>query len=338
VKWRARTARQPLCVADLAALSRGNKKLALRPVWSQQDRARRRVTAHVNKDSQVMVQPDTDQIFREVDEELRKERFEQLWKDYGTYAAAAALAVVLSVGGWKAYEYQQAKRTAEAGAKFNAALLLLESKKTEEGEKALRGLTSSGPASYQTLARMRVAAIEQADGRGEAAVKAYDTIAADSRADTLLRGLASIKAAMLRIDSADWTEMQNRLTPFKDVKNPWHASAKELLGLAAWKAGKLPEAEAEYQAIVADPKAPQGVRQRAEVMLALLLDAAKPAVGSAVGAPASVTLTVPSATAPPQAPGKEPVVSPEQPSPKGAGAKAAGGAAGGTAGAKGAPK
>ena len=250
-----------------------------------------------------MVQRDTDEIFREVDEELRKEKFEQLWKAYGTYVAAAALAVVIGVGGWKFTEYLQAKRAAEAGARFNAAMLQLESKKTEDAEKTLREIGASSQGGYRALARMKLAALDQASGKTDAAVKAYDGIAADSGVDGLVRGLASIKSAMLRIDTADWTEMQNRLTPLKDVKNPWHASARELLGLAAWKAGKFAEAEQEYQSLVENRTTPGGIRQRAEMMLALLLDAAKaPAAATIETGPAG---GAPAATAPPQGGAKE---------------------------------
>ena len=259
---------------------------------------------HWIKGLPMMVQRDTDEIFREVDEELRKEKFEQLWKDYGTYIAVAALVVVLGVGGWKFSEYLQAKRSAEAGARFNAALLQLESKKTEDAEKALRVISGSSQGGYRALARLKLAALDQASGKADEAVKAYDGIAADTGVDGLMRGLASIKSAMLRIDVADWTEMQNRLTPLKDVKDPWHASARELLGLAAWKAGKFAEAEQEYHSLVENRTTPGGIRQRAEMMLALLLDAAK--------APATTTIETgptaggtPSATAPPQGGAKD---------------------------------
>ena len=249
-----------------------------------------------------MARQDTDEIFREVDEELRKERFEQLWKDYGAYFAAAAVALVLAVGGWKFTEYLQARRAAEAGARFNSALLLLESRKTEDAEKALRELSGTGQGGYRALSRLRLASLEQASGRTDEAVKAYDGVAADTRVDALLRGLAGLKAAMLRIDAADWTEMQNRLTPLKDAKNPWHASAKELSGLAAWKAGKFAEAEQEYQTLVESRATPGGIRQRSEMMLVLLLGAAKASAAAPIETGPKTGMT-PAATAPPQAAG-----------------------------------
>ena len=47
---------------------------------------------------------------------------------------------------------------------------------------------------------------------------------------------------MLRLDSANWTDMQNRLNDLAADGNAWRFSARELLGLAAQKAGKTEEA------------------------------------------------------------------------------------------------
>ena len=38
-------------------------------------------------------------LFREIEEELRQERFEKLWRSYGRYVIGAAVAVVVAVGG-----------------------------------------------------------------------------------------------------------------------------------------------------------------------------------------------------------------------------------------------
>jgi hypothetical protein len=236
---------------------------------------------------------ETDQIFKEIDEDLRRERFEELWNQYGTYILAGALAIVLGVGGWKATEHLQAKRAAEAGARYQAALQLAEDKKAEEADKALQAIAGSGPAGYRALARLRLAAAEAAAGRTDAAVAAYDAIAKDSDTDAALRSLGRLRAAMLRLDTADFTEMQNRLSDLKDAKNPWHYSAKELLGLAAWKAGKSLEAEKEFQALTVDTGVPPSIRQRANMMLSLLIEAGR--------APAPVQIE---GAAPAAAPGK----------------------------------
>src|SRR5580658_7140009 len=53
-------------------------------------------------------------IFQEVDEEVRREQLKKLWERYGTYIIAALILVIVAVGGWRGYEWWQAKRAAGA--------------------------------------------------------------------------------------------------------------------------------------------------------------------------------------------------------------------------------
>ena len=63
-------------------------------------------------------------IFSEVDEEVRRERLQKLWERYGVYLIAACVLLVAVVGGWRGYEWYEAKKAAEAGASFEAAIAL----------------------------------------------------------------------------------------------------------------------------------------------------------------------------------------------------------------------
>ena len=57
-------------------------------------------------------------IFREIDEELRQERFERLWKRYGKFIIGAAVAVVLIVGGYKFWEYYSLKQKEKSSVQY----------------------------------------------------------------------------------------------------------------------------------------------------------------------------------------------------------------------------
>ena len=70
------------------------------------------------------------------------------------------------------------------------------------------------------------------------------------RLDPLLADYARLQAATLRLDSANWTEMQNRLNDLAAEGNAWRFSARELLGLAAQKAGKTQEARTQFQLLL----------------------------------------------------------------------------------------
>ena len=60
-------------------------------------------------------------IFQEVDEEVRRDRFNKFWKEYGAYVIAAAVALVLGTAasvGWREYN---AQRQQEDSDRFAAA-------------------------------------------------------------------------------------------------------------------------------------------------------------------------------------------------------------------------
>ena len=51
-------------------------------------------------------------IFREVDEDLKREQFKRLWDRFGIYAIIAAVLVVALTGGWRGYLAWEQSRAA----------------------------------------------------------------------------------------------------------------------------------------------------------------------------------------------------------------------------------
>ena len=152
----------------------------------------------------------TDTFIREVEEELRREQFQRLWERFGTYAIGIAVLLVLAVAGYKYSEYHRVSTAEASGARYEAAARLASSGKPEEAHKAFEDLAKNSSAGYATLARLQLAATAAKAGRTSEALAAYEAIAADGGAsDALLRDYAALQAAVLRLDTADWTQMQN---------------------------------------------------------------------------------------------------------------------------------
>lgn len=210
-----------------------------------------------------------DLIFREVDEDLRQEQLHRLWKAYGAYIVAAALLIVAGVAGYKGWTWYQAKQAAESGARFEAALKLAEAGKEAEALKSFNELARGGSGAYPVLARFAAAAAKARSGDGDGAVADYDALAREA-GDPALRDLARLKAALILVDSASYENLKSRLSGITEEANPWRNSAWEILGLAAYRAGDLEAAAEAFETISADLGAPQEVRQRAEMMLALI--------------------------------------------------------------------
>jgi hypothetical protein len=207
-------------------------------------------------------------IFREVDEEVRREQFKKLWDRWGNYLLTAAVLVVLAIAAWRAWSWWEMKKAQEAGTAFESALASAQAGKHEEAEAAFAKIAADSPSGYRTLARLREAA-ELAQRDRAAAVKAYDALSADSRMGRTLQDLAALRAALLLADSAPASEIQARLEPLTAADRPFRHSARELVALAAWRSGDVKTARRWFDMIMTDAETPSGTRSRIEMMMAL---------------------------------------------------------------------
>jgi len=208
-------------------------------------------------------------IFQEVDEEVRRERLQQLWERHANLIIALALLVVLAVGGWRGYQWWDSQKAAESGAAFEAAAALGEADKHAEAEAAFAKLAADGTSGYRTLARFREAA-ELAKTDPAAAAKTYDALAADSAIGRTLQDAAAVRAGLILVDSAPLAEMTTRLEPLTAPDRPFRHIARELLALSAYRVGDMAAAQKWFDLIATDVDTPAGMRQRIEVLMTLV--------------------------------------------------------------------
>jgi hypothetical protein len=214
------------------------------------------------------------ELFDEVDEEVRREQLKKLWDKYSIYIIALAILIVAGVGGWRGYQYLEAKKAAEAGAAFDRAAELADQNKHAEAEAAFADLAAKAPSGYRTLARLRTAA-EIAARDKAAAAKMFDDIAADSSVAASERDLARLRAAQLLLETTAYPGMLQRLEPVAGKDGAFRHSARELLALSAWKANDATAARQWLDMIANDGETPPGLRSRAEALQALLPPVAK---------------------------------------------------------------
>ena len=214
------------------------------------------------------------ELFDEVDEEVRREQLKKLWDRYSIFIVAGALLIIAGVGGWRGYQYFEAKKAAEAGGAFDKAVELSDANKHAEAEAAFNELAAKAPSGYRMLARLRAAA-EVASRDPKAAAKLYDDIAADRSVGAEQQDLARIRAAGLLVDSAAYSEMLQRLESSTGPEATFRHTARELLALSAWRANDTAAARKWLDLIANDGETPPSLRSRAEALQALLPPVAK---------------------------------------------------------------
>lgn len=212
-----------------------------------------------------------DSLFREVEEELRRERMAKLWDAYGFYVVGLVAVLIAGIGGYQLWQGRQASLAAEGGALYDQANQLATDGKSEEALKAFETLADGGHRGYATLAVLQAAGADLKAGKQDEALAQFEKISKDSTSDPLLKSFATLQAASIRLGKADLSEMQNRLNDLAADGNPWRYNARELLGMAAYKAGDIVAATKEFDRILSDPLAPQGVAARVRVLMGSIM-------------------------------------------------------------------
>jgi len=209
-------------------------------------------------------------IFREVDEDIRKERYEKLWKRYRWWLLGITLALIIAVAAYVIIKEQNDARHIDEGRQFAAALGELEAGRLKSSADKFLALADSTDSGYLALARLRAAdvLVQASDITG--AIALYDELARDSRADLLYRELAILLAAEQLLDRAGPEEVMQRLALLVSGDGPWRSLASEITGIAQIRAGRNDAARAIFTELSADARAPNGVRSRAQEILTSL--------------------------------------------------------------------
>ncbi|MGJ8529886.1 tetratricopeptide repeat protein [Maritalea sp.] len=212
---------------------------------------------------------DTDNVFREVDEELRNERMNKLWRRFGPYVIGVAAFIILLVAGNEAWRWWQTSSANQGADQFTAAIQSVESGDLDAGQAALGDVVETGSGQYPILAKFRLAALLAEEGKTNEAVAAYDELVTTS-SDTRLRELASIFAAYLLIDAGDPAAVTQRVGEMQVDSHPMRNAAREAIGLAHYKAGNFVEARLLFDTIAADPLTPRDLGLRVSLYLGQL--------------------------------------------------------------------
>jgi hypothetical protein len=171
----------------------------------------------------------SDEFIREVDEDLRRDRFTALWRRWGAMILAGAVLIVAGTAakvGWDHWAEQAllAGSDGEAAAQFAA-------------------LAADGKTGFATLARLKEAEAKLGAKDAAGALAALEGIDGGDGGDPILRGLATLLAVEQQVASGDPATLKQQLEPLAAPGAPWRNQARELLALVAIRAGALDEAK-----------------------------------------------------------------------------------------------
>lgn len=211
-----------------------------------------------------------DNIFREVDEELRSDRMRALWRRFAPYVIGAAVGVVAVVAINEGWTWYHSNNAAQSSDELYAAFAQIDGGDLPAAQTQLDALIANGSGSYPVLAQFRKAGVLAKEGAVTDAVAAYDALATN-QSNVRLRELALVLGGTLMVDAGTLADVESRVGSIAVEGSPLRNAAREALGLAQYKAGDFAAAQNSFEAVINDPLTQSTARNRMGYYLAQLL-------------------------------------------------------------------
>ena len=202
-------------------------------------------------------------IFDEIDEELKRDRTQELWTKYGKYVIAAAAAVVLGVGasqGFNAWTRSQAETSAN---------LYYQALAADDALTQLQAQAGNMTDGYALLARFQLAAAHAAANDLVSAESAYAALAADKAVPALYQQAAQLLAVMNAPAGSDIGALQDSLSSLVEG-GPWQPLALELSAALDLQNGDNAAAITKLETLINLAETPNELRQRASRLVQVL--------------------------------------------------------------------
>jgi len=204
-----------------------------------------------------------DTFFREVDENLRRDRMETFFTRFGKWIALAILLLLAAVAGWLYWQHRQTQAREAQSEVLTQALTDL-SEGREAGVKAkLDGLAAKAGDGYRGAALLTEASAAQVRNDRAAALAGFKAVAADSGLPQTMRDAALIRQTAIEYDALPPATVIERLKTLAVAGNPWFGSAGEMVAIAYLRTNRPQDAGRIFAAIARDETAPASLRARA---------------------------------------------------------------------------
>ncbi len=204
-------------------------------------------------------------IFREVEEDVRRERLEKLWKAYGNYAIVLLALLFASIGGWQLWERHELAERQKVSDSFVAAQRVTN---PQAAAAAFVDVARTAPKGYSLVARLSQAGAMIASGQGAGGIDLYKQIAKEDSGT--IGSVARLRAAWALADTGRRADLTELLTPLDQPGNAFRQNAQEVLAYADYRAMNSKAALAKYSELALDPESPESLRARAKAMVEFL--------------------------------------------------------------------
>ena len=220
-------------------------------------------------------------LFEEVEEQLRTDRYKQFARKVMPWFIGGAAALVVATLGYWGYDTYRTGQVSKAADQYAAAIEAFTANDREKARQLWTEVSKAQSGAYKSLSLMHLAAYAVEQKKTDEAVKLYDE-AAKVATDPLVGDAARLKSAFALLDTASLKDMEARLKPLMEEGHPYRVQAREALAFAKLNAGDLAGARGDFVVLSQLLDAPQGAQARAQAAIGLIDSGSAKAVPAVV--------------------------------------------------------
>lgn len=236
-------------------------------------------------------------VFEQVEEELRSDRYKKLARTWLPIVGAGLVVALILALAWWGWDSWQSSKADKASVAYDRGMVALEANDAKAADEAFAEVVTVGNGAYKALGLMQRAGIAVSADKTTEAVALFDEAAKATREPVLSDG-AALKAAFLVMDTAPLADIQARLAPLAEDKRPLRAYAQEAQAMALIQHGKGTEARAIFVQLQLGQDVPEDVRARAQAGVQAIDSGTAPSLAGIVSAALALPKASTEATAP----------------------------------------
>ena len=209
-------------------------------------------------------------LFQEIDDELRQDKASRMWRVYGKYVVAAAIVIIISVGGYKFWQQKQLDDGEKASIAYETALERSASGDYKGAIDQLNEEEIGTVAGYAALSQMQKANLAMKINDFEAALLTFKEIAEHDTYPQSVKEWASFRYIAVRVEKQIDSNASADLDSLIATDSPWRFLAKEIKAIKEIETGNNSGAKAIFSELADDENAPERLRLRAAEFLKIL--------------------------------------------------------------------
>ena len=210
----------------------------------------------------------SEDFIREVDEELKEEKYAKIWKKISPFVISLALGIVIFTTGIVGWDNYVEKSKQKLGDDFTAAVELIKEEDIDTALIALERITDKSSDGYVTLSKMKKAAILISKNNVEEGLNIYLDIE-NTAIDQSFRDMATILYVLNALDYKEPSILLDKINRLS-IDSPWKFSALELKAFVYYKNKDLIRSKEIFNEIVSIGNAPSTLSSRARDMIEFL--------------------------------------------------------------------